>query len=136
LEKLQKEIGRRNWLDRFAITGTVSKEKRDELLSKTHIYCAFFKYKSSSESLATAIGGRTMILATSLPLMREMSENFPIMIIAPSEPSEMAKAIRRMATEKALQESLGKALARYCNEYKRERTAGRLVSFYEKEIIG
>ena len=76
-----------------------------------------------------------MILATSLPLTREMSEQFPVMVTAPSEPSEMVKALRRMATDKHLQASLGKALADYCNEYDRERTAARLAPFYEKELV-
>jgi glycosyltransferase involved in cell wall biosynthesis len=131
-ERLQKEIERRKWRDRFVITGILSKEQRDEILSRTHIYCAFFKYKSSSESLATAIGGRTMILATSLPLTREMFRRFPVMLLAPSEPLEMVGAIRRMANDKDLQVSLKKALTEYCNEYGRERMAGRLLSLYEK----
>jgi glycosyltransferase involved in cell wall biosynthesis len=133
-EGLQKEIARRNWSSRFVITGIVSKEKRDELLSKAHIYCAFFNYKSSSESLATAISSRTMILSTPLPLTREMTRRFPIMVIAPAKPKEMAAMIRRMATNTDLQKSLGKATADYCNAYGRERMAGRLASFYESEL--
>jgi glycosyltransferase involved in cell wall biosynthesis len=133
-EKLQKEIDRRKWSDRFAITGMVSRERRDELLSKTHVYCAFFKYKSSSESLAIAISARAIILSTSLPLMKELFRQFPIMFLAASEPSEMARAVCLLATDTGLQASLGKAVESYCREYNRQRMASRLVSFYEKEI--
>jgi glycosyltransferase involved in cell wall biosynthesis len=134
LENLQNEIERRDWRSRFVITGIVSKEKRDELLSSAHSYCAFFKYKSSSESLSTAISSRTMILSTPLPLTREMTRRFPVMAIAPAEPKEMAAMIRRMATDTELQRSLEKAMADYCNEYGRQRMASRLASFYESEL--
>ena len=133
-DDLQKEIDRRNWRSRFFITGIVSKEKRGELLSLAHGYCAFFNYKSSSESLATAISSRTMILSTPLPLTREMSQRFPVMMIAPAQPLEMAAMIRRIATDTDLQRSLEKAMADYCNEYGRDRMASRLASFYESEL--
>jgi glycosyltransferase involved in cell wall biosynthesis len=133
-EDLHKEIERRNWRSRFFITGIVSKEKRDELLSGAHIYCAFFNYKSASGSLATAIGSRTMILSTPLPLTREMSQRFPVMMIAPAKPSEMAAMIRQMATDTDLQRCLGKAMDDYCREYGRKRMARRLASFYESEL--
>jgi glycosyltransferase involved in cell wall biosynthesis len=133
LEKLRREIDRRNWRDRFLITGTIPLEKRDELLSLTHIYCAFFKYKSSSESLATAIGARTLIVSTPIPLIREMTAQFPIMSLVPLDPALAAKAIEQLATDFKMQNDLRKALADYCHEYDRQRMARRLVSFYEKE---
>jgi glycosyltransferase involved in cell wall biosynthesis len=134
LQNLQNEIHHRHWRERFTITGIVSKDKRDALLSQTNIYCAFFKYKSSSESLAAAIGSRAMIIATPLPLTKEMSERFSIMMIAPQEPREMEKTIRQLAIDSSLQASLQKALAGYCEEYGRQRQAKRLIAIYEKEI--
>jgi glycosyltransferase involved in cell wall biosynthesis len=136
LEKIQREIDRKGWRDRFSVTGALSDAQRDELLGAAHVYCAFFKYKSSSESLATAIGGGTLVVATDMRLTREMSAQFPVMVITRPEPSEAAEAIRRVADDKALQESLRQALKDYCHEYSRERMARRLVSFYEKEIVG
>ncbi len=133
LQNLHQEISRRNWRDRFRITGAIPTDKRDELLSRTHIYCAFFNYKSSSESLATAIGNRTLILATSLPLTREMSEQFPVMALTPPDPAKAAQAIRQVAADSKTQNYLQKALSDYCHEYGRQRMARRLVSFYEKE---
>jgi glycosyltransferase involved in cell wall biosynthesis len=134
LDTLREEIGRRGWVERFIITGAVSEEQRDALLGEAHIYCAFFKYKSSSESLATAIAARSMIVATSLPLTREMIAEFPLMVIAPSDSNEMAKALSRLATDKSLRESLDTALTAYSMKYSRERMAKHLNELYEQVI--
>jgi glycosyltransferase involved in cell wall biosynthesis len=134
-DRLHREIVRRNWADRFFMTGIVAKEKRDELLARTNVYCAFFSHKSSSESLATAIGVRCMIVATPLPVTRELSERFPVMLLAQPEPRELAAAIRRLATDAALQGKLADALAAYCGEYGRERMAKRLAELYEREVV-
>ncbi len=131
---LRTEIDRRKWHDRFVITGFVSDEKRDEMLSQTHIYCAFYKYKSSSESLAAAIGAGDMILATSLPITREMTARFPVMLIVSDKPAEIAKAIGRLAIDKDLRASLGSAVTDYCKEFGRQRMARRLAEFYEREL--
>jgi glycosyltransferase involved in cell wall biosynthesis len=132
---IQGEIERRNWGDRFSITGTIPMDKRDTLLSQTHIYCAFFKYKSSSESLATALGSRALICSTSLPLTREITERFPVMTLIGRDASEAQLAIRRMATDSPVQENLKIAMDGYCQEYGRQRMARRLVSLYEKKAV-
>jgi glycosyltransferase involved in cell wall biosynthesis len=135
LDRLHREIQRRNWTDRFVITGAISKENRDELVACTHVYCAFFLYKSSSESLATAIGARCLIVATPLSITREVTRRFPIMLIAPAQPQETALAIRQLATNIDVQKTLSYALAEYCGTYNRERMARQLTALYERELI-
>jgi glycosyltransferase involved in cell wall biosynthesis len=134
-DRLHEEIRRRNWTERFFMTGIISKEKRDELLARTHVYCAFFSHKSSSESLATAIGARSMIVATPLPVTRELTKRFPVLLIANPAPPDLTAAIRRLATDEALQEMMRSALSAYCGEYGRERMAKRLAALYEQELI-
>jgi glycosyltransferase involved in cell wall biosynthesis len=135
LEKIHKEIESRNWQNRFTITGTVPNEQRDKLLAQTNIYCAFFNYKSSSESLAAAISSRTMIVATHLPLTIEMSKEYPIMITPQKEPYSMERAIQTLACDHHVQSGLKKALADYCNANGRQKQAKRLLDIYYKEIV-
>jgi glycosyltransferase involved in cell wall biosynthesis len=132
MEKLESEIDRRGWSGRFRITGKVSEEKRDALLCAADVYCALFKYKSSSESLSLAIATRRRIVATSIPLTREMNAEFPLMVIAPSDPEEMAKAIERAATDKSLQASLDNAVTEYAQKYSSRRMAMRMNELYER----
>ena len=131
LDTIQADITKRGWENRFIVTGRVSDEKRDALLSDAHIYCAFFKHKSSSESLATAIGARSLIIATRLPLTEEMTSEFPVMHIVDKDPGAVVAAIKKISSDAEVRESLTNACEKYSRQYSYENMVKRMVSEYE-----
>jgi len=134
LERLEKEIRRRNWNDRFTVTGWVDGPTRDAFLRDAHIYVALFKYKSSSESLSTALAAGKIIVATSLDLTREMTSESPIMLLSQRSPKQCAAAIKRLVDEAALRRSIGEAVKAYARQYSPEQCAGQLSLEYERML--
>ena len=136
LSTIKTEISKRGWEKRFFITGRVSDETRDEIITKARVYCAFFKYKSSSESLANAIGARTPIVCSDTVLFREMASEFPIMLFAPDNPSDSAKLIKNAAFDKNLRAGLISACENYSRRYSVGVLSRQLVALYERTIAG
>ena len=132
LDTIQGDIAKRGWENRFVITGKISDEKRDAMLSSAHIYCALFKYKSSSESLATAIGSRSLIVATRLPLTVEMTSELPIMHLVENDPKTVVVAIKKISSDARMRETLANACEKYTVRYSYENMAKRMVSEYER----
>jgi glycosyltransferase involved in cell wall biosynthesis len=132
LEAIQSDVVKRGWENRFIITGRVSDQKRDALLSDAHIYCAFFKHKSSSESLATAIGAHLVIIATKLPLTEEMTSEFPAMHLVDNDPKTVVVAINNISSDTRMRETLTNACEKYTLRYSYENMAKRMVSEYER----
>jgi len=132
LEAIQSDVVKRGWANRFTITGEVSDEKRDAMLSDAHIYCAFFKHKSSSESLATAIGARLLIIVTKLPLTEEMTSEFPAMHLVDNDPESVAASIKKINSDGQVRKSLFNACEKYSHKYSYENMAKEMVSKYER----
>ncbi|MGB7568066.1 MAG: glycosyltransferase [Chitinivibrionales bacterium] len=132
LKAIRTNISKRGWENRFIITGEVSEEKRDAMLSNTHIYCALFKHKSSSESLATAIGARSLIIATRLPLTEEMASEFPVMHLIDNDLSAVIAAIKKISSNAKMREMLTDACEKYSHKYSYENMAKEMVSKYER----
>jgi hypothetical protein len=131
LDTIQADVAKRGWENRFVITGKISDEKRDAMLSNAHIYCALFKNKSSSESLATAIGSRSLIIATRLPLTVEMTSELPVMHLVENDPKTVVVAIKKINSDARMRESLTNACEKYTVRYSYENMAKRMVSEYE-----
>jgi hypothetical protein len=131
LHKIKKEISKRGWNNKFTITGWVTDEKRNELLAQTDIYLALFSARSSSLSLATALGARRIIIATALPFSQEMAENTPIMCITPSDSQSVIENINRIANNNALQKTYLNAIDQYIRQHSFREMSKRLTEIYE-----
>jgi glycosyltransferase involved in cell wall biosynthesis len=136
LSTIKTEISKRGWEKRFLITGRVSDEARDEIITKATVYCAFFKYKSSSESLANAIGALAPIVCSDVPLFREMASEFPIMLFASDNPRDNAELIKKAAYDKNLRAGLISACENYSRQYSVGALSRQLVTIYERTIAG
>jgi glycosyltransferase involved in cell wall biosynthesis len=132
--KIQNEIERRNWAGRFTITGEVTDQTRDDLLNAAHVYLALFKYKSSSESLSVALGSRRLIVATELPLTREMNAEFPVMLLTAANAPEIAGAIERIITDAQTRSTLWEAMRRFTEKNSYDSIARRLTKEYERVL--
>lgn len=131
LDTIKADIAKRGWEKRFVVTGSISDERRDALLSNIQVYCAIFKHKSSSESLATAIGARTLIVATRLQLTEEMASEFPVMHIVDNDPAKIAAAIKKISSNARVRGSLTNACEKYSRKYSYANMAEQMATTYE-----
>jgi glycosyltransferase involved in cell wall biosynthesis len=134
LRDLEREIDRRGWKQRFTITGWVSDEERDRLLDEMHVFCAFFKERSSSESLADAIASAKIIVATRIPLSEEMAAQGPVLALAPKSPQETAELIAGLLSDGQRRRSMEQASSAYAKTYSYDECAKTLAALYERVI--
>jgi glycosyltransferase involved in cell wall biosynthesis len=134
LRDLEREIDRRGWKQRFTITGWVSDDERDRLLDEMHIFCAFFKDRSSSESLADAIAAAKIIVATRMPLSEELVVQGPVLALAPKSPQETAELIEGLLSDGQRRRSMEQASSAYAKTYSYDECAKTLAALYERLI--
>ena len=131
LNDLKKEISEREWDNKFIITGWVTDKKRNELLAQTDIYLALFSARSSSLSLATAIGARRIIIATALPFSQEMVENAPIMCLTPSDSKPIIENINRIINDNSLQNAYLNTINEYIRQHSFREMSKKLTEIYK-----
>lgn len=131
LNSIKQEISRRGWDNKFTITGWVMDEKRNELLAGTDIYLALFSARSSSLSLATALGARRIIIATTLPFSREIVKNAPIICITPSDSSSVIENIDRITKNNSLQNTYLNAIDEYIKQHSYRAMSKKLTEIYK-----
>ncbi|HEX7511347.1 MAG TPA: glycosyltransferase [Chitinivibrionales bacterium] len=134
LKRLEEAIRRRNWTDRFTITGWVDDEARGALLREAHIYVALFKHKSSSESLATALGAQKLIVAAAIELTREITAASPCMLLTQPSARECAEAIERIAQDAPLRGRMHEAVQAYTERFSHARCTRQLLEEYERML--
>jgi glycosyltransferase involved in cell wall biosynthesis len=132
LRWLEQEIEKRGWKQRFTITGWVSDDERDRRLDEMHVFCAFFKDRSSSESLADAIAAKKLIIAGRIPLTEEIAGHGPVLVLAQQEPEAIAQTIWQSLSDKTLLQSIERAQVRYGETYSYAECAKIVVDLYEK----
>jgi glycosyltransferase involved in cell wall biosynthesis len=135
LDRVNAGISSRGWQDRFRVTGWVDDEERDRLLGECDVYCALFSARSSSESLATAMGAGCAVVATDLPLTRELAEDGVLRCVA-HDAALVAAEIGRLHRDDALRQSLTAACGRYAAGHTYQATATAMIDVYEGLIRG
>ncbi len=131
----QDEIDRRGLRSRCIVSGVVSGEQRDRLFSEVQIVCAFFKDRSSSESLARSIGARKYIVATRLPLTEELVADEPLAILADGDSDKMAARIRDLIDDESLRRSLEHGCAAYARRFSYEACSRGVMDLYERLLF-
>jgi glycosyltransferase involved in cell wall biosynthesis len=131
---LEQEIDKRGWTGRFTITGWVPDAERDRLLDELDVYCAFFKERSSSESLADAIAAKKPIVATRIPLTEEIVSHGPVLLLAPDGAEKTAECISALFGDRDRRHSLERAAAAYGRRYSYEACAQKLTDLYERVV--
>ena len=129
---VKKEVAERGWYNKFTITGWVTDENRNELLTQTDIYLALFSARSSSLSLATALGARRVIIATALPLSEEMVRNTPIMCITPSDSKSVIENIDRIIKDRPIQNDYLNAIDEYIKQHSYMELSKKLTEIYRE----
>jgi glycosyltransferase involved in cell wall biosynthesis len=99
-----------------------------------HIYCAIFKERSSSESLADAIASAKIIVATRIPLSEELVVQGPVLALAPKSPQETAELIAGLLSDGRRRRSMEQASSAYGKTYSYDECAKTLAALYERVI--
>jgi glycosyltransferase involved in cell wall biosynthesis len=134
LHRLENEIDKRGWRTRFTITGWVSDGERDRMIDEMDIFCAFFRDRSSSESLSDAITARLPVVATRIPLTEELATFGPFVALVPGGSVETAGFISALLSDKDRLHSMEQAAADYGRRYSYDECAKKMVCLYEKVI--
>lgn len=135
LDKIEKEINARGWSDRFIISGWVSDSRRDELLSQAHIVLAIFQARSSSESLATALSARKLIIATALPFINELVAAWPMLDVTEPKPRAIAASIERLLIDPLQRRRRFETIDGYIRANRYEVAAAKVIELY-RELVG
>ncbi len=133
LEALRREIESRRFSDKVEITGWVTDQRRDEILGQCHVYCALFRERSSSESFATALSARRLIVAMSVPFIEELTADFgPLALVTDRDADSIARAIERILTEPALRNAMYESIEDCIRRNAFDVLAPRLAGLYHK----
>ncbi len=144
LDSLTARIARRNWQDRFHITGWISEEEMSSRLASIDLVPALFKTRSSSGSLARALGAGKPVIATDLPLTREIA-SFAIgitsaepapqpLLLSPADAGTIVDRIERLIVDRDYQKALSAALTAYCDAVSFETMAQKLIALYRGTV--
>lgn len=134
LNTIKNEIRKRNWRDRFIITGWVTENERNRVLSQTDLYLALFTARGSSASLAAALGARSLIIATELPLTSELVKKTPILSIVPPECTAIIDQINRLASDTILRNSFITNIESYIEDHSYTKHASHLIELYQDAL--
>lgn len=135
MESLTARVSRLGWQDRFRFTGWVDENEMTSLLASVDCVLALFTKRSSSGSLARALGAFKPVIAADLPLVSEIvsgdpASEEPPLLVAPPEAEAVVGRIERLLTDIDLQHRLYRGLSRYVEETSFERSAPKLLDLY------
>jgi hypothetical protein len=117
LDQIVQQSTAAGWHERFKVSGWVSEETQAQQLAQVQIYCAFFKNRSASGSLTLAIAAKRLIVATELPLIREINAAYPVMECVPGNTSAVVAAIGALYASAVRQRELLDGCSTYAGEH-------------------
>jgi glycosyltransferase involved in cell wall biosynthesis len=135
LREIRANIDKRGWQDRFTVTGWVDEAERDRLLVSADIVLALFSARSSSASLAAALGALRPVIATKLPLTDDLAARHGVLHCVASTPEAVAGGIQKIISDEPFRTALLDNVARYRENNSFPALAKQLALLYE-ECIG
>ncbi|MBN1577199.1 MAG: methyltransferase domain-containing protein [Chitinispirillaceae bacterium] len=143
-DALIARIAHKGWQDRFRITGWISEEEVPLRLFNVDIVLALFKNRSSSGSIARALGACKPVIATEIPLTREIASggaatdtpgaDEPPILLTPADADEVIARINTLLTDTVYQFRLYRGMSRYVEDMSFEKMALRLTRLYRESI--
>jgi glycosyltransferase involved in cell wall biosynthesis len=133
-DSLNKTIALNGWQGKISFTGWVAEDTRDRLLGEMDLYLALYSARSSSGSLATALGTQKCVIATDLPYTRELAGYAPIYLINKNSGESTAATIRHLVSSQNEREQLLCRIPQYISEYSYSAMAARLLDLYRTKV--
>jgi glycosyltransferase involved in cell wall biosynthesis len=133
LDMINEQICKRNWIGKFIITGWVSEESQSSLLAEIDIYVAFFKNRSSSASIARAVGAHRLIIATDCQIVQEINNTFNNKVIhtVKNDSTDIISKITSLLENKELIKMQQLAINRYISVSNFNTMAKTLLEIYK-----
>jgi glycosyltransferase involved in cell wall biosynthesis len=128
--KLHAMIEANHWADRFTITGWVDDAERNRLLGTLHLYAAWFRYRSSSGSIAVALANGCLIMGTDIPCLAELADDFGIIAVAPPTAGAQVVLIGRLIDDTASGRIIRQKIRTFVRSHTYDETAPRLIDIY------
>lgn len=123
--------------DKIEVTGFVPESELSGYFSNSTLVLAPFRETSGSGSLATALGHGAAILASDLPLNREIDARVAgcLGFFRAGSPDSLAEEIRNLLGDRARRDSLRAGALRYADAFSIDKIAEMHRAFY-REVLG
>jgi glycosyltransferase involved in cell wall biosynthesis len=122
---------------RIEVTGFVEKRMIDQVYSKATLVLAPFRETTGSGSLAQAFARGAAVLASDLPLNREIAERTQgaLEFFKAGDPSDCARQMERILADGQLRERMRSASVAYAESCSPARVADQHVEFFREVLI-
>ncbi len=117
--------------DRITITGWQEDANRDRQLSNLDICVALFKSRSSSGSLAAALGSGLPIVASTIPLTKHLAEKTKSMVLVTHEPEKIMETIVSLCKDYKVRTILSSNALSYGATHSYQAMGNELLSIYK-----
>ncbi|MGE0616242.1 MAG: glycosyltransferase [Bacteriovoracia bacterium] len=116
--------------DRVSVSGFVQKDFIDDYYARADLVLAPFLETTGSGSLAQALGRGAPILASDLPLNKEIERRQPgcLAFFHTGDPEDCARQIRRLLTSEKDRENLSRAALEYAAHYSPEKIGAEYLA--------
>jgi glycosyltransferase involved in cell wall biosynthesis len=137
-DTISTSIRNRNWETRFTITGWVPETVLDSRLASIDLTFALFTQRSSSASIARALGADSPVIATRLALTEEIAafntdRNLPSpLLISEADPGLAADQINTFLRDSSLRKNIRKGIEAYVTSCSYPQMARELVTLYRE----
>jgi hypothetical protein len=129
LHTIRARIQEKRWIDRFIVTGWLPDEEFHMHLNGADLVCAFFIARSSSGSLAAALGSLRPVIATPIQLTEEFAGS-GVLHLSPADPDRLAQDIGDLATKEELRSPILAKVKAYCQDNSYDALSNRLLNLY------
>ncbi len=114
------------------ITGYIKNESMDNFFNGLDIYIAPFKFKSSSSSLNRAVSFACPIIASDIPLVKDINKRLKfIETYKVSDNISLEKIILKLTEDLTIRKSISEKAKEYCLKYSFENEAKNIAKLYK-----
>lgn len=141
LNSILSTIEKRNWQNKFVVTGWVSASEQTRQIASLDCALALFKNRSTSSSVSCILGALKPIISTQLPLFNDINDSFnqftneftPLIIIK-NNPGDIINELKTLKSDtKKYSEKLEKFKS-FINTSSYENMSQKLFNLYRKVI--
>jgi D-inositol-3-phosphate glycosyltransferase len=135
-ERCQRRITELGLRDRIAVTGFVPEAEVSPLFLESDLVVAPFRTTNGSGSLVQALARGAAVLASDLPLNREINDRVPgtLAFFASEDPLDCARQIESLLADQNRRQSLRQQAYRYASNYSPAVIARQHLEFYRRVL--
>ena len=133
-ERCLRRIAECGLRDRVEVTGFVPEEDVSRLYKESDLIMAPFRYTSGSASLVQALARGAAVLASDLPLNRELNDRVPdtVAFFASEDPVDCARQIESLLADTDRRQRLGRQARQYAVDNAPAVIARQHLDFYRR----